>query len=196
MPLLIGKISASHIHSLRTDRSEVMNSGYTVQQTMKQGSLMAIKTGDKLPSFTLNDQNGKLFSIDDLIGKKNIVIYFYPKDETSICTAEAEGFRDASTRFEGVDATIIGISSDSVNSHKNFAKNHKLPFILLSDPDKKVQNLFAVPKDLLGMLPGRTTYIANKEGIVIHIFDHAFSADKHVAAALKSLQKESSDQKK
>jgi len=157
---------------------------------------MAVKTGDKLPSFTLNDQDGKPFAIDNLVGKKNIVIYFYPKDETSICTAEAEGFRDASASFEGLDATIIGISSDSVNSHKKFAENHKLPFTLLSDPEKKIQNLFAVPKDLLGMLPGRTTYIINKKGIVIHVFDHAFSADKHVVAALKSLQKEQPDQKK
>ena len=157
---------------------------------------MAVKTGDKIPSFTLKDQNGKLFSISDLIGKKNIVIYFYPKDNTSICTAEAEGFRNASSSFEDLDTAIIGISSDSVNSHKKFAESHKLPFTLLSDPDKKVQNLFAVPKDLLGMLPGRTTYIANKKGIVIHVFDHAFSADKHVVAALKSLQKEQSAQKK
>ena len=157
---------------------------------------MAVKTGDKIPYFTLNDQNGKPFAIEKLIGKKNLVIYFYPKDETSICTAEAEGFRDKSASFKGLDAAIIGISSDSVESHQKFAANHQLPFTLLSDPEKEVQTLFAVPKDLLGMLPGRTTYIINKKGIVIHVFDHAFSANKHVVAALKSLQKEQSDQKK
>jgi len=184
----IAKFSFSAVGSLFSDKLLV--------SIINQDSRMAIKIGDKLPSFTLNDQDGKSFSIDDLIGKKNIVIYFYPKDETSICTAEAEGFRDASSSFEGLDAAIIGISSDSVNSHKKFAENHNLPFTLLSDSDKKVQNLFAVPKDLLGMLPGRTTYIANKKGIVIHIFDHAFSADKHVVAALKSLQKEQPNQKK
>lgn len=155
---------------------------------------MAVKIGDKVPIFTLNNQNGNAFSNDSLMGKKNLVIYFYPKDNTSICTAEAQGFRDAADDFNGLDAEIIGISSDSEISHKKFAEKYKLPFTLLSDPNKDIQNLFAVPKDLLGMLSGRATYIINKDGIVIHIFDHAFSANKHVTSALQALQDEQAKQ--
>ncbi|MCK5901846.1 MAG: peroxiredoxin [Cocleimonas sp.] len=151
---------------------------------------MAVKLGDKLPSFTLNDQNGKAISIDQFIGKKNIVIYFYPKDETSICTAEAQGFRDVYPEFLALDSVIIGISSDSESSHHQFAQHHQLPFILLSDPDKKIETLFAVPKDLFGFISGRVTYIINKKGMVIGLFDHAFSAQKHINSALKSLKVE------
>ncbi len=147
-----------------------------------------LKVGDKLPSFTLTDQNGNSFSIQDIIGKKSIVIYFYPKDETTVCTAQACSFRDSYEDFKDLGAEVVGISSDDEESHKNFAENHRLPFILLSDSKQEVRNAFGVPKDMLGMIPGRYTYVVNKKGEVILVFNSAFNAQKHIDAALKALK--------
>ncbi len=147
-----------------------------------------LQVGDRLPSFTLKAQNGKDFSIDELLGKRNIVVYFYPKDDTKVCTAQACGFRDAYEEFKDLGCEVVGISSDNEKSHQKFMANHKLPFILLSDTEKSVRKLFGVPKDLFGLLPGRYTYIINKEGVIIKIFNSAFSAVGHIAEALKALK--------
>lgn len=160
---------------------------YFEQSDMKN---QQINVGDQVPSFRLRDQNNNLFSVDSLIGKKNLVIYFYPKDETKVCTAEACSFRDNYEKFQKLGCDVIGISSDNVESHKNFANNHRLPFILLSDEENEVRNLFGVPNDLLGLIPGRYTYVTNKKGEIIHIFNSAFNADKHIEESLKALKYE------
>jgi len=162
-----------------------------VNQTTKQPDMkkQTLKVGDKVPSFSLTDQNNHLFSVDSLIGEKNLVIYFYPKDETKVCTAEACSFRDNYEKFQELGCDVIGISSDNVESHKNFANNHRLPFILLSDEQNEVRSLFGVPKDLLGLIPGRYTYVINKKGEIIHIFNSAFNADKHIEESLIALEK-------
>ncbi len=147
-----------------------------------------LQVGDRIPSFTLKDQNGKDFSVDQLLRKTSLVIYFYPKDETKVCTVQACGFRDAYAEFKDLGCEVIGVSSDSEKSHQKFMSNHKLPFILLSDTEKSVRKLFGVPKDLFGLLPGRYTYIINKEGIIIKIFNSAFSAEGHIEEALKALK--------
>jgi len=147
-----------------------------------------LKIGDSIPSFTLQNQNGDNFSIDKIVGNKNIVIYFYPKDETTVCTKEACSFRDSYEDFKELGCEVIGISSDDVESHKNFAENHNLPFILLSDVDKKVRKLFGVPNDMFGMLPGRYTYVINKKGKIILVFNSALNAQKHIDEALKILK--------
>lgn len=159
---------------------------YVKQSDMKKQQLIK---GDQLPSFRLKDQNNQLFSIDSIIGKKNIVIYFYPKDETKVCTAEACSFRDNYEQFQNLGCEVIGISSDNVESHKKFSENHNLPFILLSDEQNEVRKLFGVPNDLLGLIPGRYTYVIDKRGEIIHIFNSAFNADKHIEEALKALKK-------
>ncbi len=160
---------------------------YVKQSDMKKQQLIK---GDQLPSFKLKDQNNQLFSVDSIIGKKNIVIYFYPKDETKVCTAEACSFRDNYELFQELGCEVIGISSDNVESHKNFSNNHNLPFILLSDEQNEVRKLFGVPKDLFGLIPGRYTYIIDKNGIIVHLYNSAFNANKHVEEALKALGKE------
>ncbi len=147
-----------------------------------------LKTGDRVPSFQLKDQQDHLFSIDSILGKKNMVIYFYPKDETKVCTAEACSFRDNYEKFVELGCEVIGISSDDVESHKKFAANHHLPFILLSDPENKVRELFGVPKDFLGLIPGRYTYVIDKSGTIIHVFNSAFNAGKHIEESLKALK--------
>jgi len=147
-----------------------------------------LKKGDKVPMFTLSDQNGTNFSIESLIGKKNIIVYFYPKDETSVCTAQACSFRDSYQDFLALGCEVIGISSDDTESHQKFAKNHSLPFILLSDSKREVRSAFGVPKDMLGLISGRYTYVINKEGEIILVFNSAFNAQKHIDAALEVLR--------
>lgn len=146
------------------------------------------EVGSLVPQFSLPDQNGNLFSINSVIGKKNLVIYFYPKDDTPGCTKEACSFRDEFEVFNEADAVIIGISGQSVESHKKFAEKYRLSFTLLSDEGNKVRNLFGVPVNFLGLLPGRVTYIADKSGKVIYIFNSQTQATKHVDEALRILK--------
>ena len=145
-----------------------------------------IKVGDNIPLFTLKDQHNKDFSIKDYIGKKSIVLYFYPKDDTPGCTKEACKFRDEFEDFTDLDALVIGVSSDSVESHQQFIKKYHLPFILLADTDKKVRKLFGVPKSM-GFIPGRVTFIINKKGVVKFIFNSLKNAEKHVSEAKRIL---------
>ena len=145
-----------------------------------------VKVGDKVPVFQLKDQNGQLFDLSAVAGKQPLVIYFYPKDETSVCTKEACSFRDAYEQFQQLGAKVIGISGDGVESHKKFAQHHNLPFTLLSDSENKVRKLFGVPKTL--MIPGRVTYVVNKQGVVIHVFNSLRDGEKHVTESLAALK--------
>ncbi len=162
---------------------------FTSYLTFSQNKTMSeIKTGSTIPEFSLLDQNGKMFDINSVLGKKNLVIYFYPKDDTPGCTAQACSFRDQFEVFEEADAVIIGISGQSVESHKDFAQKHRLTFTLLSDEGNKIRKLFGVPTNFLGLLPGRVTYIADKTGKVIYIFNSQSEATKHVDEALRILK--------
>jgi len=162
---------------------------FTTYLTFSQKNNMnEIKIGSSIPAFTLPDQNGKLFDINSVIGKKNLVIYFYPKDDSPGCTAQACSFRDHFEVFNEADAVIIGISGQSVESHKEFAEKHRLSFTLLSDEGDKIRNQFGVPTNLLGLLPGRVTYIADKTGKVIFIFNSQTKATEHVDEALRILK--------
>lgn len=149
---------------------------------------MALKVGDKLPVFKAKDADGNGFDSQEFVGKKPLVIYFYPKDNTPGCTAEACSFRDRFEDFKDLGAEIIGISSDSVVSHQKFAKQYKLPFILLSDEDKKIINLFGVPSGLFGLMPGRVTYVVDKNGIIKLIFNSSLMATKHISKALEVIK--------
>ena len=149
---------------------------------------MGLKVGDKLPVFKAKDADGNDFDSFKFVGKKPLVIYFYPKDNTPGCTAEACSFRDQFEDFKDLGAEIIGISSDSVVSHQKFAKQYRLPFILLSDEDKKIRNLFGVPTGLFGLLPGRVTYVVDKNGIIKLIFNSSLMATKHISKALEIIK--------
>jgi peroxiredoxin Q/BCP len=148
---------------------------------------MKIKVGDKAPDFTLSSQMGDNVTLSEYFGKKNTVLYFYPKDESPGCTREACKFRDRYEVFTGLGAEVLGISSDSLESHKSFATHHGLPFILLSDEDNKVRELYGV-SSTMGIIPGRVTYIIDKEGVVRHIFSSQFQPEKHIEEALKILK--------
>ncbi|WP_348822851.1 peroxiredoxin [Flavobacterium aestuarii] len=148
---------------------------------------MELKAGDKIPVFTAKDTNGNDFDSNEVIGKKALVIYFYPKDNTPGCTAQACSFRDQYEDFKDLGAEVIGISSDSVISHQKFSQQYKLPFILLSDSDKKIRTLFGVPSNLFGLMPGRVTYVADKTGTIIMVFD-SMKAKNHIPKALEAIK--------
>tara|TARA_R110002124_G_scaffold16797_7_gene71163 strand:+ start:1495 stop:1953 length:459 start_codon:yes stop_codon:yes gene_type:complete len=149
---------------------------------------MELKIGDSIPSFKAKDTNGDDFDSQNLVGHKPLVIYFYPKDNTPGCTTQACSFRDQYEDFKDLGAEVIGISSDSVESHQKFSKQYKLPFILLSDPDKKIRKLFGVPSGMFGLLPGRVTYVTDKKGKIIMVFD-SMMASKHIPKALEAVKK-------
>ena len=149
---------------------------------------MELKVGDRIPNFISKDTEGNDFDSQDFVGKKPLVIYFYPKDNTPGCTTQACSFRDQYEDFKDLGAEVIGISSDDVNSHKKFATQYKLPFILLSDSDKKIRKLFGVPSNMFGLLPGRVTYVIDRNGEIKMIFDSMMAA-KHIPKALEAVRK-------
>jgi len=144
-----------------------------------------IQVGDTIPGFTLKDQNGNDFDISTLLGKKKLVIFFYPQDGSLNCTREACYFRDLTDVFDEVDAVIIGISGQSVESHKEFAETNRLNYTLLSDHNNIVRKLFGVPGRVFGLIPGRVTYVADRSGKVVHIFDSQTEVQRHVDEAMK-----------
>jgi peroxiredoxin Q/BCP len=148
---------------------------------------MAIQIGDKLPSFKATKQDGTDFESAS-IHEKPVVIYFYPKDFTPGCTTQACSFRDAYQDFQDLGAEVIGVSGDSATSHQNFQQKYKLPFILLSDADRKLRRLFGVPNALFGLLQGRVTYVFDAKGYCIYIFD-SISAKNHITKALEAIKK-------
>lgn len=148
---------------------------------------MAIQIGDKLPNFKATKQDGTDFDSHS-IQQKSVVIYFYPKDNTPGCTTQACSFRDAYQDFQDLGAEVIGVSGDSATSHQNFQQKYKLPFILLSDADRKLRRLFGVPTALFGLIPGRVTYVFDASGKCIYIFDN-LSAKNHITKALEAIKK-------
>jgi thioredoxin-dependent peroxiredoxin len=146
--------------------------------------MASIGVGASAPNFTKTTQNGDTISLSQFRGQKTVVLYFYPKDETSGCTAEACTFRDSFEDFVEAGAVVIGVSQDSEESHKRFASHHRLPFLLISDRDKELQEAYGVPKTM-GLLPGRVTYVIDREGKVRHVFNSQLNAKKHVREALE-----------
>jgi peroxiredoxin Q/BCP len=151
-------------------------------------NMSRVEVGSTIPQFCLRDQNNNLFNINSVLGKKTLVIFFYPKDDSPGCTREACYFRDQFAVFEEVDAVVIGISGQSVESHKSFAEKHGLAYTLLSDEGNKVRKLFDVPTKMFGLLPGRVTYVVDKSEKVVFTFDSQIQAEKHVDEALRILK--------
>jgi thioredoxin-dependent peroxiredoxin len=146
-----------------------------------------VEVGSAAPDFTLPDQTGTPVSLKDWLGKKNVVLYFYPKDDTPGCTKESCAFRDNYTVFQDAGAEVLGISSDSPESHQKFAAKYQLPFTLLSDSGSQVRKLYGVPATF-GLLPGRVTYVIDRQGIVRHIFNSQLNFQAHVEEALNTLR--------
>jgi peroxiredoxin Q/BCP len=149
--------------------------------------LDAVKVGDKAPDFTLPSQMGDNVKLSEYFGKKNVVLYFYPKDETPGCIKEACTFRDNYEELTALGAEVLGVSGQSVESHIAFASHYGLPFILLADVENKVRELYGV-HSTMGILPGRVTYIIDKKGVVRHVFVSQTQAQRHVEEAKKTLE--------
>jgi thioredoxin-dependent peroxiredoxin len=157
-------------------------------KTQNMASEIKISIGEKAPLFSLPDQNGKMVHLTDFIGKTKLVVYFYPKDESYGCTKEACSFRDSYEDFKDAGAEVIGISADDEASHREFSTHHKLPFILLSDRDKKVATLYNVKRNL-GILPGRVTFVIDKQGIIRMIYSSQINFQKHIDEAIEMIKK-------
>lgn len=155
---------------------------------VKRAMAKSISVGDSAPAFALLDQAGKTISLADFKGQRNVVVYFYPKDDTPGCTAESCSFRDHYTAFQDAGAEVLGISSDNEQSHRAFADKHRLPFSLLADVGGNVRKAFGVPKSL-GLLQGRVTYVIDKQGVVRHVFNSQLNFTKHVDEALAVLKR-------
>ena len=151
------------------------------------GVLLAVQVGDQAPDFSLPSQMGDSVTLSEYQGKKNVVLYFYPKDETTGCTKEACAFRDSYDAFTALGAEVLGVSGQTVESHKGFASHHGLPFLLLADVDNKVRQLYGVPSNM-GFIPGRVTYIIDKKGVVRHLFNSQIQPEKHVEEAKRVLE--------
>ncbi len=148
---------------------------------------MSVKIGDTAPDFTLSSQSGDMVSLHDLLGRKAVVLFFYPKDGTPGCTMESCAFRDSYEDFKDAGAEVVGISSDGVASHQEFAGRHNLPFLLLSDEGGKIRSLYGVSATL-GVFPGRVTYLIGKDGVVRNIFSSQLDIQRHVDESLKILR--------
>ena len=141
---------------------------------------MSLKIGDKVRHFKSVDTNGNEFESQDFLGKQWLVLYFYPKDDTPGCTTQACSFRDSYQDFKDLGAEVIGVSSDTVQSHIKFKSKFNLPFILLSDTNKVLRNLFGVPNDFFGLVPGRATYVIDSVRFVQHAYVHIGYSSIHV----------------
>ena len=147
------------------------------------GGEAGVKAGERAPEFTLPDADGKPVRLADFRGRP-LVLYFYPQDETPGCTKEACSFRDQFEDFRDAGAAVVGVSSDSSESHRKFAARHRLPFTLLADTDGRVREQYRIPKTL-GLLPGRVTFVIDADGVVRHQFNSQLAATRHVAEALR-----------
>ena len=145
-----------------------------------------MEIGDNIPAFSLQDDKGNEFNSESLKGNPSVV-YFYPKDETAGCRAQACSFRDSFEDFEEKGIKVIGISSDSVQSHAKFKEHHRLPFTLLADTKKRVRNMFGIKGNMFGLIPGRETFVFDAAGKLIHKFESQVNVTKHVKEALSAL---------
>ncbi len=142
------------------------------------------KVGDHAPDFTLPNAEGTPVRLQELLGRKVVVLYFYPKDETAGCTVEACAFRDAYEDFTAAGAEVVGVSRDDGASHAGFAAHHRLPFTLLSDVGGAVHDLYGIQARLGGLLRDRVTFVIDRSGVIRHEFSSMIHMRGHVKSAL------------
>ncbi|GAV70956.1 AhpC-TSA domain-containing protein [Cephalotus follicularis] len=182
---IVSKSSHSKFYGLKFSYSPSLS--IPSSSSLKSSIFAKVNKGEVPPSFTLKDQDGKTVSLSKYKGKP-VVVYFYPADETPGCTKQACAFRDSYEKFKKAGAEVLGISGDEPSSHKAFAKKYRLPFTLLSDEGNKVRKEWGVPADLFGTLPGRQTYVLDKNGVVQLVYNNQFQPEKHIDETLKLLQ--------
>ncbi|MGC8561751.1 MAG: peroxiredoxin [Thermoplasmata archaeon] len=146
---------------------------------------MSLKVGDKAPDFTGMSDGGENITLSEKLKEGPVVLYFYPKDETPGCVAEACAFRDRWEDVRKLGATVLGVSSDSVESHKKFKTNRNLQFTLIADEDKQIRKAYGATGTLI---PQRITFIIDREGVIREVYNSQLNASNHVEVALKSLK--------
>jgi|TARA_B110000914_G_scaffold222938_1_gene237398 peroxiredoxin Q/BCP len=149
---------------------------------------MALKIGDNLPEFSLYNQFNNLIS-PNKFKNKFLVIFFYPKNYTPGCTTEVCDFRDSYSELKNIETEIFGISSDSIKNHSNFSKKFNVNYNLLSDPKKNARKLFGVPKSFFGLLPGRVTYVFNRNRKLLKIINSQLDINIHIKVSKKTIKK-------
>ncbi len=147
-----------------------------------------MQPGDQVPDLMVTTETGERHALSALRRGQAAVLFFYPKDDTPLCTKEACSFRDAFEDFVEAGAVVLGVSADTPDSHRAFQRRHVLPYTLLSDEDGALRKAFAVPR-VLGLLDGRVTYVIDREGVVRHVFNARFAAERHVTEALAVVRK-------
>lgn len=173
-------LSAAVVFSGITDRASAERSTTSKQLTL-------LKVGDKAPDWKLPATTGGDVSLSELLKTKAVVLYFYPKDGTPGCTKEACTFRDNFKSIQDLNAEVVGISADSIDSHNKFRTSNNLPFTLLSDSQGAVRRSYGVPATF-GRWPARVTFIIDRDGIVRHVFNSLMCEEKHVTEAIKTLK--------
>lgn len=146
-----------------------------------------IRPGDRAPDFALPSQDGKVVSLHDYLGKKNVVLYFYPKDFTMGCTVETKAFGESYGELLDMGAEVLGVSSDSAESHGSFAQECNARFPLLSDHGGKVRDQYGA-KSSFGVLPGRVTFVIDKQGVVRHVYSSQIRPKQHISEAVEALK--------
>lgn len=183
---IISRSSASQFYGRKLS-SHFSRSHPLSSRSPRTAIVAKVTEGSIPPAFTLKDQDGRSVSLSKFKGKP-VVIYFYPADETPGCTKQACAFRDSYEKFKKAGAEVIGISGDDVASHKSFKEKYRLPFTLLADEGNKVRKEWGVPADLFGALPGRQTYVLDRNGVVRLVYNNQFQPEKHIDETLKFLQ--------
>ena len=145
--------------------------------------MAALAVGAQAPNFSAETHDGVTLQLSELLEHSAVVLFFYPRDFTPGCTAEACAFRDDYTNFVEAGATVVGVSADSGESHRRFAQHHNLPFALISDADGALRKAYGVDK-VWGVLPGRVTFVIDRQGVVRNVFDSALFARRHSGDAL------------
>lgn len=156
-------------------------------EALEQGSNDA-GVGSRAPDFALPVHTGGWLRLWDMIGRKSVVLFFYPKDGTPGCVREAREFRDRYAEFTALGSEVLGVSSDAIGPHRRFAERLKLPFPLLSDDFGLVRRIYRVEKTL-GLVPGRATFVIDRNGIIQHRFVSQFAPTRHVDEALAALRR-------
>ncbi len=156
---------------------------------MERETVRVLEVGSKAPDFTLEDQNGQPVHLADRIGRNVIVLFFYPKDNSAGCTAEACAFRDSYQDFQDAGADVIGISGGTTETKQQFVSKNRLPYTLVTDPDGAIAQAYRIGKGFLGLWSGRVTFVIDRDGIIRHRFESNINMDAHTHEALKIVRK-------
>ncbi|KAG4932270.1 hypothetical protein JHK87_046272 [Glycine soja] len=186
VPTLLRTHSPNHPSSQNLPFPSTPSNSQFFGLKLSHSSVSSIPSSSSLKG-TIFAKNGKNVSLSNFKGKP-VIVYFYPADETPGCTKQACAFRDSYEKFKKAGAVVVGISGDDAASHKAFASKYRLPFTLLSDEGNKVRKEWGVPGDFFGSLPGRETYVLDKNGVVQLVYNNQFQPEKHIDETLKILQ--------